>query len=36
MPTTVLVIAGLAAIAVLILTYGLAGRPPRDVVRAVP
>ena len=33
MPTTVLVIAGLAALAVLILTYGLAGRPPRDVVQ---
>ena len=33
MPTTVLIIAGLAALAVLILTYGLAGRPPRDVVQ---
>ena len=33
MPTTVLIIAGLAAIAVLILTYGLAGRAPRDVVQ---
>jgi tight adherence protein C len=33
MPTTVLVIAGLAALAVLILTYGFAGRPPRDVVQ---
>jgi tight adherence protein C len=33
MPTTVLIIAGLAALAVLILTYGLAGRAPRDVVQ---
>jgi tight adherence protein C len=33
MPTTVLIIAGLAALAVLILTYGLASRGGRDVVQ---
>jgi len=33
MPTTVIVIAGLAAFAVLLVTWGLAGRGPRDVVQ---
>jgi tight adherence protein C len=33
MPTTVLLIAGLAAFAVLLITYGLAGRQSRDVVQ---
>jgi tight adherence protein C len=33
MPTTVLIIAGLAALAVLLVTYGLAGRQSRDVVQ---
>ena len=33
MPTTVLIIAGLAALAILILTYGLASRGGRDVVQ---
>jgi hypothetical protein len=33
MPTTVLLIAGLAAFAVLLVTYGLAGRQSRDVVQ---
>jgi tight adherence protein C len=33
MPTTVLIIAGLAALAVLILTYGFASRGGRDVVQ---
>ena len=33
MPTTVLIIAGLAAFAVLLITYGLAGRQSRDVVQ---
>ena len=33
MPTTVLVIAGLAGFGVLLITYGLAGRQSRDVVQ---
>ena len=33
MPTTVLIIGGLAALAVLLLTYGLAGRPSGNVVQ---
>lgn len=33
MPTTVLIIAGLAAVAVLLITWGLAGRQSRDVVQ---
>jgi len=33
MPTTEIVIAGLAAVAVLVLTYGLAGRAPKDAVQ---
>ena len=33
MPSTEIVIAGLAAVAVLVLTYGLAGRAPKDAVQ---
>jgi tight adherence protein C len=33
MPTTELIIAGIAAFAILLLTYGIAGRPRRDAVQ---